>query len=157
MWELDHKEGWVLKNWCFQIVVLEKTLESPLDCKETKPVNSKGNLSWILIERTDDKAEAPILWSLMWRADLLGKTLMLGKTESKRRRGQQRIRWLDCITDSMDMDLSKLQELVEHRGAWHATVHGVTKSQTRLSDWTTTTATWVCMLIFPSVNYSASL
>ena len=136
MWKLDHKEGWAPKNWCLQIMVLGKTLESPLDCKETKPVNSKGNLSWILIERTDDKAEAPILWSLMWRADLLGKTLMLGKTESKKRRGQQRMRWLESITDSMDMNLSKLWGRADDRGAWPAAVHSVTESG--LSNWTIT-------------------
>ena len=101
MWELDHKESWVLKNWCFQTSVLEKTLESPLDCKEIKPVHPKGNQSWIFIGRTDAEAETPILWPPD-AADSLEKTLMLGKIEGRRRRGQQRMRWLDGITDSMD-------------------------------------------------------
>ena len=112
IWEVDHKVGWALKNWCFQIMVLEKTFESPLDCKDIKPVNSKGNQPWIFFGRTD--TEDPILWlpSLWQRADSLENTLMLGKTEGKRRRGWQRMRWLDSITDSIDMNLSKLQEIV---------------------------------------------
>ena len=103
MWDLDHKEGWALKNWCFQTVVLEKTLESPLESKEIKPIKPKGNQPWMFIGKT--VTEAPVLWHLMRRADLLEKTLMLGKMEGIRRRGQQRMRWLDNITDSMDMDL----------------------------------------------------
>ena len=87
MWELDHREGWVLKNWCFWMAVLETTLESPLDCKEIKPVNPKGHQPWIFIRRTDAKVEAPILWPLLWRGDSLEKTLMLGKIEGKKRRG----------------------------------------------------------------------
>ena len=119
-----------------RIVVLEKTLESPLDSKEIEPVNPKGNQSWILIGRTDAETEAPLLWLPNVKIDSLEKTLMLGKIEDKRRRGQHRMRLLDSITNSMNMNLSKLQETVENREAWCVAVHGVTKSQTHLSNWT---------------------
>ena len=135
MWELDCKVGWVPKKWCFRIVVLEKTLESPLDCKEIKPVNPKGNQPWIFIGRTIAEAEAPILWPPDAKSQCIGKDADAGKDWRQRRRGQQRMRWLDSITNSMDMNLNRLQEMVKDRAAWHAAIHGVTRSWTQLSNW----------------------
>ena len=139
MWELDHNEGWAPKNWCFWMAVLKKILESPLDCKEIKPVNPKVNQSWMFIGRTDAEAKGPILWPPDAKNWLIGKDMMLRKIEGKRRRGQQSKIWWDSIMDSMDMNLSKLRKIAEDREAWHSAVHGVTKSRIWLSNWITTT------------------
>ena len=133
MCELNYREGWVPKNWCFQTVVLEKTLKSPLDSKEVKPVNPKENQPWVFIARTDAEAEFPILCPPDGKANSLEKTLMLWKIEGRKRRGQQRMRWLDGISDSMNMSLSKLQKMVKDDETWRVRVHRVTKSLTRLS------------------------
>ena len=134
-------ESWTIKKAecqridAFELLVLKKTLESSIDCKEIKLVNPKGNQSWMFFGRTDAEVEAPVLWPLMWGANSLEKTLMLGKIEGRRRRGQQRMKCLDGITDSRDMSLRKFQKLVMGRETWRAAVHGITKSWTQLNCW----------------------
>ena len=136
MWELDCEESWAPKNWCFWTVVLQKTLESPLGCKEIQSVHPKGDKSWVFIGRTDVEPETLILWPPDVKSWLIGKDPDAGKDWGQEEKGPTEDEMVDDITDSMDMGLGKLQELVIDREAWDAAVHGVSKSQTWLSDWT---------------------
>ena len=136
MWELDYKESWAPKNSCFRIVVLEKTLESPLDCKGIKPVHPKRDQSWIFIGRTDGKAEAPILWPPDGKNWLIGKDPDAGKDWRQEEKGvteDEMVGWHHWLSG---MSLSKLQEILKDREAWRAVIQGVAKSRTRLRDWT---------------------
>ena len=136
MWELDYKESWAPKNWCFWTVVLEKTLESPLDCKEIQPVHPKGDQSWVFTGRTDVEAETPILWPPDVKSWLIWKDLDAGKDWGKEEKGTTEDEMVGCYHRLNGHEFGWTPELVMHKVAWRAAVHGITKSRTRLSNWT---------------------
>ena len=150
------EESWMLKNWCFWTVMLEKTLESPLDCKEIQPVHPRGVKSWMFIGSSDAEAETPLLWPLYAKSWLNGKDSDAGRVWGQEGKRATRMRWLDGITDSMDVNLSELQELVMDREAWHAVIHRVAKSQTRLSNWTELNEAHLVVLMPVTVTLSSN-
>ena len=154
MWELDNKESWVLKNWCFWTVVLEKALESPLDCKEIKPVNPTGDQSWIAIGRTDAKAKTPILWPPDVKNWVIWKDPDAGNNWRQEEKGLTEDEMVGGITNSMKMSLSKLQELLVDRENWCAALHEVAKIRTWLCDWTENSTFKILRswLLVPSLN-----
>ena len=159
MWELDYKESWTQKNWCFWTVMLEKTLESPLDCKEIQPVHPKGNESWVFIGRTDAETETPILWPPDAKSYLIGKDPDAGKDWRPKRRGWQRMRWLDGITDSMDMSLSKFQGAGVGQGSL-ACCSSWGRQESDTSEWLSWTdiqakalSLLICMSYTPSLSF----